>query len=559
LVSQNFIEPATNLVEWVESLIKANDAETQLSAQVLYKPDGFDVALVGRSDTRRQADIDRLRDAATVGGRAGQLLVRLPDSRIAALGALLEEGVPDPFHTGQLARGDQWLVNFASSNATKALHVGHLRNIAIGHALASLAEAGGASVVRQSRVGDFGRNMGEAVAGYVELDKRNTPEAAGEKGDHFVGRCYAKYTTQIGSRHETYEIDEGDANAALSRERHVIDDLAESLLQRWCAGDREALTLFDRVRRWGVAGQNETLGRLGITMDRTLFESDFLSAASDLVEAALSGGIFERAANGATLYATGDAEYPRLLLTRSDDFPTQHLRYIATWRAIGTRLEGVRTVGILGSEWGPLAKYTAQILAAIDGEMQTHPEVSVVHGMVASGLREMHSSTGEAVLIDELLDTLPKSREMLALGARSERCNFDEMVAITVLGFFLGRPVKKRLSFTLDEVLDSRQNAGWVIAQAWTRAWRSAYDGSVDPEPGDSEYRLAIVRSQDHRRLMLQCLYRTDVFPLARYLFHLSTWFLAIDPKPRVARVMRTILRDGLGALGLVGSARVVD
>ncbi len=92
-----------------------------------------------------------------------------------------------------LLGGAEVLVNFCDANPTKALHVGHLRNIALGQALAGVLAAAGARVTRQSQVSDYCRSMGEALAGYGELPAHLTPRATGVKSDHFVGDCYLRY------------------------------------------------------------------------------------------------------------------------------------------------------------------------------------------------------------------------------------------------------------------------------------------------------------------------------------------------------------------------------
>ena len=70
--------------------------------------------------------------------------VRLKESWIEARGAALEAGGSAEAALGDLAGGQRFSVQFWDANATKALHVGHLRNLAIGNALsAALTQAGG--------------------------------------------------------------------------------------------------------------------------------------------------------------------------------------------------------------------------------------------------------------------------------------------------------------------------------------------------------------------------------------------------------------------------------
>jgi len=62
-----------------------------------------------------------------------------------------------------LAHGQRFSVQFWDANATKALHIGHLRNLAIGNSLAAALQQSGAHVERRSRISDMGRGMGEAM------------------------------------------------------------------------------------------------------------------------------------------------------------------------------------------------------------------------------------------------------------------------------------------------------------------------------------------------------------------------------------------------------------
>src|SRR5690606_20312305 len=125
-----------------------------------------------------------------------RFLLRFADERIAATGAGLEAGRFTGMETDDLRAGERAIVDVCDPNATKALHVGHLRNIALGEAVASALRAGGVHVERQSHIGDAGRSMGEAMAGYQRYAAPRTPEQEGVKSDHFVGELYVRYARE---------------------------------------------------------------------------------------------------------------------------------------------------------------------------------------------------------------------------------------------------------------------------------------------------------------------------------------------------------------------------
>jgi arginyl-tRNA synthetase len=125
-----------------------------------------------------------------------EVLLRLDSSWIEETGARLEAGNGIDGANADLADDRRYAVYFWGANTTKALHIGHLRNLAVGHAIGAALEQAGARVERRSLICDVGRSMGEAMAGVVKSgrDQQVWPEGE-EKSDHFVGACYADYVT----------------------------------------------------------------------------------------------------------------------------------------------------------------------------------------------------------------------------------------------------------------------------------------------------------------------------------------------------------------------------
>jgi hypothetical protein len=558
-----FSDPATNLLDRLDERLAAHGAGAALLPVVPFRPAPADVRLRPREPAWLESPGGRralraLRDEAG----AGELTLadedrrlRFRDAALAELGERLERGGRDPLATRSVATGGRWTVNLGDPNTTKALHVGHLRNLTIGNAVASAAEALGISVVRQSRVGDFGRSMGEAMAGYLAYGEDRTPAQHGMKGDRLIGACYLRYVLSLPARAAATAGDGGDpglGDAALSRERVVHRDTAEELLERWQQGDPAATRLFDDVRAWVTAGHDETYARLGIRIDRTLFESDYLEHGEALARRALAEGVIERVASGATIYPTGDPSYPHFLLHRRDGFPTQHLRYVATYDAIRPLLDGTRSVAVFGTEWRGLMRATDALLRRLYPGEQIHPTDNIVYGMVLgeSG-SAVKSSKGGALLIDELFEQLASSGPVAGLARRHGRRDVEQLTRIVLLGWFLGKPLPQRIALSLEELLDPRRNVGWSLAQAWARACDPRHDGEPDPDPDDPGYRFVLVQSQRHRRLLAKCTEELDLLPFVRFHYHLTRWFAGVQATPRIARAMRAVLGEGLAALGL--------
>ena len=181
-----YSDPSTNLLDDLDARLAALGAGEALVPIVPFRPGPVDVRLESHDPSWRASAAGRAALAA-LGATDEPLGVRFADAELARLGSALERGGPDSLATRAVARGRRWVVNFGDPNTTKALHVGHLRNVAIGNALASAVDTLGADVVRQSRVGDFGRSMGEAMAGYIEHGDGRTPASPGGRARRAIG------------------------------------------------------------------------------------------------------------------------------------------------------------------------------------------------------------------------------------------------------------------------------------------------------------------------------------------------------------------------------------
>jgi arginyl-tRNA synthetase len=546
---------ALNLLDGLEATLRTAETEGGAFplAPVMAPGQPSDVTVVIGEEARAAAVGELLAEDPATGSVVRdrqRFAIRFGDERVAELGAALEAGAPGALATDDLRADEPFVVDFCDPNATKALHVGHLRNIALGHAIASALEAAGARVSRQSHIGDAGRSMGEAMAGWLRYGEGMTPEQAGRKSDHFVGDLYARYV-----RETAVPVDDvAPEDAAVARETDLHDDLAQELLHRLEREEPDAVALWERVRGWAIDGQEATLARLGVRFDRVLHDSDFSPHVEPFVAMALEAGVLSRNDAGALGYETGEEAYPWLPLSRADGFPTQNLRGLVMWHRLTHDVPDHMLIHLSGLEWRVHTIHVEEMIAALSPGVPVYPTTHVRHGMVTIKGGVVSSSAGDALLIDELLDAMVAREELRALahdaGAGAEA---EDLAAIATLAAFLNRPVVKGLVFAPSKVLDAEENVGWRLAQAWARATRAADDGAPDPAPEDPTYRFFVMQSQLHRRTLAKALDELDLLLLLRFLVHLSDRYLAVErPDPRVSRVVRTTLREGLGALGLI-------
>jgi arginyl-tRNA synthetase len=547
-----------NLFDYFEDVLAPVGGQSPWAARAPRRPRrDYDLKLTARSpDWRHDQEslmaLEKLADEPWVKEviRDGDdVRLRLADSWIESMGAALEAGGSIEAPLSELASHQRFSVQFWDANATKALHIGHLRNLAIGNALAAALTQAGGQIERRSRISDMGRAMGEAMAGVMASGRHAQGWSEGdEKSDHFVGMCYAEYVSAGNGVLEAGQLDQ--AEDSLSREVEVQNDAADELMKRVLSGDPEAVELWYKTRAWVIAGQRKTLARLGIAFDRVLFESDFLTETAELAEMGLRNGTLKRRGDGVIVYVTGVEELEEMPLVRADGQSTQHMRSL-TYALSAPDLEDMVSLQVTGSEWVAHVTGIRRLAAELKPELNGgfHPNRSIFHGMVSSQKRALTSSAG-AQLIDELSDWIDTRIDANSewRAVRRSHPSPERIAAQLALGYFLPYPVTPDIDFEPARLLDDEESLGWSLVRA--RARRSSLHTSGLPAE-DPDYRFAVVQSALYRRYLRLAVERLDVRPLAHYLKHLSLWYLEGERGEHVERVVHTLLDRSAHGLGL--------
>ncbi len=559
-----------NLFDNFEQIAVQGDGQVHWAARAPYRPEAdFDLMLVPRvPDWREHSDsvqaLDQIEaepwvESINRGDKGVRL--RLRDEWIEETGAGLEDGEQFSGSLSDLAAGKRYAVYFWGANTTKALHIGHLRNLAIGNAIGAALGQAGARVEHRSLICDVGRSMGEAMAGVVGSgrDQQVWPDGE-EKSDHFVGACYADYVTA--GRNNGDDGDDG-AEDSVARESSMYNDKADELMMKVLAGDQPSLELWSKTRAWVISGQRKTLTRLGISFDKVIFESDFLPEVRELANQGLSEGtLTKRYGDDMVMYETEREELEEMPLVRSDGLPTQHMRALAYWSA-APELDDFISLQVCGNEWVSHVTCRRQLIDVLEasngngnasdkgGGPPTH---DVFHGMVARDRQSITSSKEGALLIDDLAEWIeseveadPEREEV-----RRDHPAADRIPAQVALGYFLLQPTSKRVDFEPSKLLwEEKGSLGWDLARAQAHRAGASSPGERAADP---DFRFAVVQSQMYRRHLRSAVESLDVLALARYVSHFARWYREEERSPDVERVVQTVLGEGTRGLGLEGA-----
>jgi arginyl-tRNA synthetase len=264
------------------------------------------------------------------------------------------------------------------------------------------------------------------------------------------------------------------------------------------------------------------------------------------IRVGVDAGVFELGNEGAIIYRTGKQQYETIVLVRPDGFPTEHMRALVLWARLqnGEPLDGC--IHLMGDEWVPSTIERQEILKRLISTALYDKYTRIPFGMVTVRGSKMKSSGGDAVLIDDLLDTIEHQF--------SGSSNPNITARIVIYSYFLNRPPVKPIEFDLDRLMERQSNPGRALADAWCRVEQQWTQGCA-PLPNDAGYRFAVLQSQNLCRMLQAAVSSLDLAPMIRYLAHFANWYMAtLSLPPSVHRIMRTALQTGLAAVGIVPS-----
>lgn len=440
---------------------------------------------------------------------------------------------------GRPHSGRRVVVGFCDPNANKALHVGHLRNIAIGSALAALWRGLGARVECQSVVCDIGRNVAEAIAGLLAAGGERVLARGGPLSPQ-LGDLYAAYVK--GSGVATAGGAEADAPIARELSRH--DDEADSVLDRWRDGDSRLHALWRATIARVLDEQSSTLERIGVRFDRIICESDSIAGADGMIELLVAQGFAFRDVDGTILLETGRPDYARCPLTRTDGFPTEHLRALVLWDALrDTLADADPVVHVMGHEWRTSTEIRLDVLERLRETGFSARYQMLPHQLVRVDGSDMKSSTGKVLLLDHLCDAVDE-----ALAAQAYYGDMEESVAMrraAVLTPMLETDLENTIDVSLEALLSASSNPGLRIARAIAATRAAAPVKSITPR-----VRFLALQGERLHRMIETAAVKTEPKLVVRHLLRLADERLAENATGEGDRLLRMVLQTGAGALG---------
>ena len=370
--------------------------------------------------------------------------------------------------------GKTIMVEFSSPNTNKPLHLGHIRNNLLGWSVSKLLEANGHRVLKVNLVNDRGIHICKSMLAWLKTGNGETPESSGKKGDHLVGDYYVAFNNMY--KAEVDELVAGGMSKEEAEKNAPVLKEAQEMLFKWESGDEEVVALWKKMNGWVYDGFDKTYRALGISFDRTYYESQTYLFGKALVQKGLDMGIFEREADGSVWCDLTADGLDRKLLLRGDGTSVYMTQDLGTAEQRFNEYNLDEHIYVVGNE----QNYHFQVLKLILKKLGFPWSDNIYHlsyGMVELPQGKMKSREGTVVDADDLLEKMYQTaKETSSELGKIENMNEEQqdglfrMISLGALKYFIIKvDPKKTMLFDPKESIDFNGNTGPFIQYTHAR------------------------------------------------------------------------------------------
>ncbi len=377
--------------------------------------------------------------------------------------------------------GRKIVLEYCGPNTNKPLHLGHIRNMLLGYSTAQLLEFAGHEVHKVNIYNDRGIAICKSMLAWQKFGKGETPESAGMKSDHFVGKYYVEFDKR-------------------AKENPSLLDEAQAMLVKWEQGDKDVLALWEKMNAWCYAGFEQTFEALGVDFEKHYKESDYYERGKELVEDGLKTEAFYRKDDQSVWVDLEDKGLDHKLLLRGDGtsvYITQDMG-IAEARYLDYHFD--ESIYVVASEQDYHFKVLQLVLEKL-GKEYAQGIYHLSYGLVNLPDGRMKSREGTVVDADDLIATMIQTAEEHTneLGkvddfTQEEAQQLYRDLALGALKYFILKVNPKRtVIFNPQESIDFQGNTGPFIQFNYVRIQSLLRKQTV----GDIDFRSITLQTEE--------------------------------------------------------------
>ena len=366
------------------------------------------------------------------------------------------------------------MIEYASPNTNKPLHLGHLRNIFLGHALAELLKANGHEVYKVQIINDRGIHICKSMLAWQKFGNGETPQSSGLKGDHLVGKYYVAFD-QAYKKEQADLIADGKTEEEAKKEASILLE-AQEMLRKWEQGDAKVTALWKQMNQWVYDGFEKTYQTIGTSFDKLYYESDTFLIGKEKSLQHESSDFLYRKEDGSLWANLSNEKLDDKLLLRADGTSVYMTQDIGTAIIREEEFNCQEYFYVVGNEQDYHFKVLAIILEKM-GYAWAEGIQHISYGMVDLPSGKMKSREGTVVDADELMEEMKYTAKEIAeeLGKidginAEEQEQLFETIGLGALKYFILKvDPKKRMLFDPQESVDFNGHTGPFIQYAYAR------------------------------------------------------------------------------------------
>ena len=410
-----------------------------------------------------------------------------------------------------------FMVEYSSPNTNKPLHLGHLRNIFLGHSVSEILKANGHKVIKTQVINDRGIHICKSMLAWEKFSplnskgERETPSNTGIKGDKLVGKYYVEFDKHFNEeanqiiknwsngdfkgfsneiREEFLKFEsakEGKDEKAVQAIDAKIKELAKNqttilreakeMLIKWEARDPQVYLLWSTMNGWVYEGFAVTYKKMGVDFDKLYYESDTFLLGKDVVIEGIKNGVFYKKDDGSVWIDLTNEGLDEKLVLRSDGTA------VYMTQDIGTAIDRFKDFPDLNGmvyTVGNEQDYHFKVLFLILKKLGFNWAENCFHlsyGMVDLPTGKMKSREGTVVDADDLIDDviekateITQERGHLQGMSDNEKSKLFNQIGLGGLKYYLLKvDPKKRMMFNPEESIDLNGNTGPFIQYTYAR------------------------------------------------------------------------------------------
>lgn len=366
------------------------------------------------------------------------------------------------------------MVEYASPNTNKPLHLGHLRNNFLGFSVSEILKANGYDVQKTNIINNRGIHICKSMLAYQMFGNNETPESSGLKGDHLVGKYYVKFDQEY--KKEINALVEKGMGEEEAKKQAPIIKKAQKMLLDWENGEPETMVLWTKMNEWVYAGFDQTFKKMGVDFDTIYYESNMYLDGKKTVEDGLKSGVFFQKPDSSVWVDLTNEGLDQKLVLRSDGTSVYITQDIGLADKKYQDFPMQKSVYVVGNEQDYHFDVLVKIMKKL-GRPYADGLYHLSYGMVDLPSGKMKSREGTVVDADELIEEMEATAKAktLELGkidgfTETEANELYETLGLGALKYFLLKvDPKKRMLFNPAESIEFQGNTGPFIQYTYAR------------------------------------------------------------------------------------------